>query len=196
MTPLWPMTPCNQKPVVSMSNTSTLYAPAAPSWTVAVTDDDSWLENTQNWANYELRQLIPASAISVSGSQARVEFWASAGINPLSITAAYIGHQGAGNAWDFDGNQVQLLFDSSASVTVSSGTPEVSDGVTFDLDSSKNLVIAWRIANNGSLDDTQREQASGWAYYFKLAGDPSVTAPTGYTANADKRICIGTVEVA
>ena len=79
---------------------------------------------------------------------------------------------------------------------MSSGLSTVSDDTTFSLDSSKNLVIAWHIANNGSLDDTQREQASGWAYYFKAGGDPSVTAPTGYTANADKRICIGTVEVA
>jgi hypothetical protein len=104
---------------------------------------------TSNAGNqgYQFREVIPAASLTASGVVAgsiRVGFSFTAGTSAGTMTA-YIGEAGAGNAWNFDGTQVQLTFGGSTTLSGLNGATTVfSDYVPFTLDASKNLIWSSR----------------------------------------------------
>lgn len=154
--------------------------------------------NYAGYTGYSFRQVISAAQISTSGSQVKVVFNADTG-RSFAIDKAYIGHKAAsGNAWDFDGNQVQLTFSSgSAGFSISAGASITSDAVAFALDETKDLIIAFDWTNSGTLGARGKITQSGWTAYVKnTAGtdESSVTAPSGYLAG-DNVVSISAVQV-
>jgi len=139
-----------------------------------IVDEPSWADAASDGSARAFRVVIPASAISESASTVQVQFVTGTG---AEVVGAYIGHQaGSGDAYDFDGTQVELLFGGTSGVTIASGNDAYSDTTTYSVDSSKNLVISW------GFDATDRN-------YQRVTGDPSSTYVGG--TNAD----IGTTDV-
>ena len=106
------------------------------------------------WTGYELRARYPIAFYSgtapSNGTQLRVTIQGgTAGTN--LVNALYCGHagdQGTASSMNYDGNQVQIKFSGSASVTVpATGSPLVSDVVNFAFSKSKDLICS---ANWGS----------------------------------------------
>ncbi|RTL52891.1 MAG: hypothetical protein EKK40_07010 [Bradyrhizobiaceae bacterium] len=118
---------------------------------------------------YGLRTLLTTSILSApsNGSAIRVTFSASTG-NNLPVTAAYVGHKGA-SAPNFDGNQKQLLFGGSGSVTITANSSITSDLLNFSFDKTKDLIIS-----------------VGTTSLHMKTGNPSATGYTAYNKPSDQ----------
>jgi hypothetical protein len=140
------------------------------------TFSESLSGNSGGWGGYNLRVVIPASALSISGSTVRVTLQSGTG-GGFQIDHAAIGHSAAsGDPYDENGGQVALTFNSgSAGCTIGTNTEILSDEVAFSLDETKNLVIAIHFVS-GDL----RVGATG-AYYKSAASEVLVSDVSGYT---------------
>ena len=162
--------------------------------------DGSWDATGSGFANWGIRVVIDAAQISTSGSTVNVTFVAGTGSDGFSIAGAYIGHAaGAGDAYDFDGNQAQITFDGgSGSVTIAASGTKKSDDISFDLDETKNLIIAVGIANDTGNDEIRDQtSATGFDTYQKSGGngEESTTDVTGYSKQASRRQAVGQINV-
>lgn len=192
-----------------MTKTASLYYPSknypnrlsqGASFVTAV--DAGTLTSGSNFAaSSHMRIVIAASEVDASGSTVRVTLQAGAS-NDAVIASAYIGHQASsGNAYDFDGNQAQLLFSASGSTTVSAGTTETSDSVSFSLDATKNLVLSVGFTSFSGTGEDTTATATNFDFYVRSgsgsseAGD-SVPASALITSQTDRRNLFGLIEVA
>lgn len=104
-----------------------------------------YLEQTNGgWVSTTIRQRLDPSLlklVDLSGYiRAYVDF--AAGTDG-QIDAAYIGHAAAaGDAYDFDGNQVQLTFGGSNTKTVSGAVRVKSDSKAFSYDATKAIIVS------------------------------------------------------
>src|SRR3990167_3467338 len=85
------------------------------------------LTNSTLYANYTVRSVINSSLLLINASQVKITVKAG-NLDTMKIASMYIGHAAAsGDPYDFDGNQVQMLFSGSAAVSVL-----VNESVTSD----------------------------------------------------------------
>jgi len=136
-----------------------------------------------------VRNVIPASAIldSAYDGEITLDLSALAG-NAITIGEMWLGHQAAaGDAYDFDSDAVQVFFDGgSAGKTIAAGTTIQADPVTYDLDRTKNLVLAiYYTAANASYDSGG---VTGAASYTKSGNDAATIDATGYVAYTANRV--------
>lgn len=130
------------------------------------------------WTGYTGVTILDAVVVTRSGSKVRVTFTAAMTHDSV-LAKAFLGHAAAsGDAYDFDGGQVQLLFSGSPGVTVPMATSVVSDEATFALDETKNVIIAAFLSS-----DFLRFAAgvTGASSYYKLGDDAATTNKSGYT---------------
>jgi hypothetical protein len=136
------------------------------------------------WTGEGIRQVIPASAIIWGGNKCRVKL--TGGSSGLTVVGCAIGKKAAaGNAWDFDGNQVTVTFSGSASVSVGANTTVYSDWISFPISSANSYVVGIAISNSGT-NTVQRGTNTGFTCYEKVGGytDATSTAPSGYSSTA------------
>lgn len=155
--------------------------------------------NLPTFDNYTAVQIIDAAEFSSNSSQVRVTFEGGT-VEGFRIESAWIGHPpGAGDVYDFDGNQVQLQFSGNDHVEIAASTTATSDAANFDLDASKNLLIAFEIQKSiGTNNDTLRGLTSktNWSAYLKVVqGDTGTTDKTGYSASAHNVMAVNKIEV-
>jgi len=151
---------------------------------------------TGNWSGYTLRQVIGSAQISNTGfTQCRVTFGCGTSEGAI-IGTAYIGHAASsGDAYDFDGSQVQLKFSGTNSATISANGSVVSDTATFTIASGKNLVVAFWVGSAASDGLRRKGTISGYDYYYLNSGtsdahtsDTSGYSPVGTSANTVFRV--------
>lgn len=151
---------------------------------------------SSGWTGYSIRSLINNSYLSGSANQVRVTLRSDpASGEACTIDAAYIGHQaGAGDAYDFDGNQKQLLFSGSGSVTIATNSTVTSDWVDFTYDETKNIILSADFST-GTADDFARLNAAPWvAYYKNTIPSASITDASLFTTYVDNLLLITTIE--
>lgn len=143
------------------------------------------------WQGYNLRQVINAALLSASGSSVRLTL---EGV--CSIDSAYIGHQAAsGDVYDFDGGQAQIKVGGSGSITLS-GTPVVTDTITFSLDHSKNLIIAAHFPSGSQAIGQASSAVTDTAETYKFGADEtSVSDVSGYTISSSVLSLVSKIEV-
>lgn len=95
-----------------------------------------------------------------------------------NIGEAWIGHQGAGDPYDFDGNQVQLKVGASASWIVDQDGIW-TDAVAFALDKTKILLIAAYLPTVPGMARSLCHD-SGYLIYYTAGNDAATTDKTGY----------------
>lgn len=131
------------------------------------------VSNQGGWAGNNLRIVLSASILSTSGTTVRITMKAST-LAGCSIDAAYIGHQAlAGDPYDFDGGQVAITVSGSPSFTIGAGAFAVSDPITFALDETKNLVLAFHF---DTTSDVRSGSVSGISGYYKVAANETATS--------------------
>lgn len=138
--------------------------------------------NTTGYGGFTIRQWFAAGVISLSGNPVRVRLTpTTTGLNTI-LTGIYIGHAaGAGDAYDFDGAQVQVLFSGSGSVTLTAGGASVtSDEIGFALDETKNLIVSMQHAATSSVRDVSGLGAN-YVSYQKAGAEAATTNVTGYS---------------
>jgi len=177
--------------------------------TYMITDDGDPQEITDissavalnGWYQYNIRVIVDTTAMSglSTGTSIKVALYGgdSAG---LSIQSAYVGHRaGSGDAWNFDGNQVQLTFNGGFAAAVApTGDTILSDEIDFDFDNSVDLIVSVGVASDISQDDTYGTTVkSGYTTYQKAsayteAGD---TTQTGNILSGQALIALASIEV-
>lgn len=137
--------------------------------------------NTVNsgWATTTARYIIPTADILKSGTRGKIKLASVAG-GAWSFQKCYIGHAAAsGDNYDFDGNQVQVLFGGAANGTVPTSGGLTSDEIAFNIDKSKNLIISFYFS--GSTSPPRYSAGTGYGLYYKAGDDASTTDATGYS---------------
>ncbi|KKN73621.1 hypothetical protein LCGC14_0399370 [marine sediment metagenome] len=153
-----------------------------------VLDVDSTRDNTA------MRTIIPAKDISASASIVKVTFEARSDI-ALEVIKAYIGHPaGAGDPYDFDGNQVELKFGGGSGFSIGVGETIVSDQTTFALDNSKNIIISFDTDTEGNMRLKITGDGDYKGYYKSATAEAEVTNVTGYTLNSGWLSSVNNIE--
>lgn len=136
---------------------------------------------------YFIRIVVQASEISTSGSQVKVRFEAAT-TDSLVIQNAWIGPQGAGDAWNFSsGAQRRLLFSGANGVTISSSASLDSDPLTYTLNEAVNQVI--HIQANATGSWRRLTSTSNVGIYYKSGTDDGTdTGGGGMTTHATNEI--------
>jgi hypothetical protein len=154
--------------------------------------------NTSGFADYNIRNVLGASNLSGSGTQIRVEFQSGtvSGYD-LPLSGAYVGEKASsGNSWDFDGNQVQLLFGGSSSKTILSGEKFFSDWVSFSVDDTKDLIVSFAITASTNNSTAYSSTLGNSMYYKSSSGsDVGTTAPSSYSTVGTANYCVSKIEV-
>lgn len=133
-----------------------------------------------------------AGPFSKSGSQVRLTIMASAA-SAFVITDLWMGSQGAGNPYNFDGTQVRLKVAGATSFTVPIGGTVVTDAINYNFIGANNFVTACFATSGNSKENLS---ASGVTRYFTAANEASLTSKTaGYTANIGTLDLITKIEV-
>ncbi|MEQ9347748.1 MAG: hypothetical protein RIG26_15010 [Thalassospira sp.] len=151
------------------------------------------------YQGYSMRQKIAAAQISGSGSNIKIKFAADT-TRSFNIDKCYIGHAAAsGNAWDFDGNQVQVTFSTgSAGFTLTSGQTITSDEIAFSLDDSKDLIVAFDWSTGGTLGARGKASQTGWSVYEKNTSgtdESQDSTPAGYSSGSSGVAGVEAVQV-
>jgi hypothetical protein len=174
---------------------ATLSAAGGHAWTT--TFSATLNADSDGWNGVNLRQQFAAAALSTSGGLVRITLQAGSSQDAI-ISSCYIGHAaGAGDAYDFDGTQVQVTFGGSAGVTIPANSSVVSDLIPYSFDEAKNFIVA-AYFNGGTSHDMVRANtsAANTTKYEKTAADETSTANvTGYSSAAGLRL-INKIEVA
>lgn len=154
-------------------------------------------ENNVDWSGFTIRQLIASAQISYTGlTYVRVTF-ESSGAQALTIDKAYIGHAAtSGDPYDFESTPTQLLFSTSAGFAINAGTQKVSDTLTFSVQASKNLIVAFHVSGDATHDDVRAKATqTGWTAYYKTSVDEAATVNvTGYSTSAKAALAIMRIE--
>lgn len=151
-------------------------------------------ENSVGWSGYTMRMIVPAGAAG-NGDQLKITLTPPTGGANVVISDVFVGHPGAGSA--FDGTQVRAQFSGSSGVTLTAGgAAVVSDPVAYAYDRTKSLMVAVRITSGDSRRNLSL--ASTYSFYAKgssVAADASGTSPTGFgTATSGRSDLVTKVE--
>jgi hypothetical protein len=138
---------------------------------------------------FAFREHINANQLTGKANRVKVILKAAEGpYGGLKLTKIYIGHQASsGDAYDFDGNQVEVKFAGGSGVTIAINTTATSDWTTFALDDTKNLIVSFDVANDTNNDDISTNNSAGGnfnSYYKVPAAEAEVTNVTGYSVQS------------
>lgn len=152
----------------------TVVDPAAGEWTAAALHALDADEAT--WTGYTLRQLIPASAIPKDGSAVRLAFRGGS-VEGLDIAKVYVGIKGAGS-FDFDGNQVPVLFGGSASVSLATNATQMSDTTALDVTTADTIVVTLYISSSADTFRMYAGPGGGFDVMY-VSGDSAANTSAG-----------------
>lgn len=145
---------------------------------------------------YAIRQVVPAAAISTSGTSIKITLQ-SASSEGLTFTTCRIQEKASsGNAWDFASAGVTVLFSGVDGGSVPTNSTLTSDATTFALDETKDYVISYYIS---AVADSMRKKTtqSGWTAYFKIgtSADASGTTPSGFSDSGEDVLGVAAILV-
>lgn len=152
---------------------------------------------TAGFGVYTVVSKFLTPALAASGSICRLTL-TGPGIGGQSISAMYIG-QGAtsGNAYDFDGGQVQVKFGGSGSRFLATSEVVVSDDVSFAITQAKPVLIAFNLDTAASNLTRATGLSSDYISYNLAAAEAANTSKSaGYEVQANRIHCTFKIEVA
>jgi hypothetical protein len=164
---------------------------ASGSFTV---DFGDTLANNVPQSNQTIRVKIPASQFSESGDYLKITFQAGSS-GTLFIDKAFVGHQAtSGNAWDFDGSQVQVTFNGNANTLITTGTTGTTDEIAYSsFDNSKDLIVSMYYSSSTNYS---YNNSSVTTTYFGSGDTAADSAPAGYSTTASLNYSIDVITVA
>lgn len=161
--------------------------------TVATLPAQTFTSNNAGWSGYGARQLIPASAVTTSGTLVSVTFTGPTSGNPTVISAAYIGP--SGTAPSFASTPVQLTYLGSGSFTIPVGGTLTTDVVTYSLNEAVDQIISLGVTSGDFR--TATSGVSGFTRYYKAAASAEASNPSvsGYSNSANELQVVTSISV-
>ena len=133
---------------------------------------------------YNIRMVLPAASISVSGSRIRL-FFASY-TNPGVVSGCAIGER-SGSTDDFASAPTRVTFDGGSNgctIPISGG--KYSDWIDFDVDESKDYLVHLYYTGSAGNRGVAQVTLSGTRRYYKTGtGDDTLTQSVSYTGDAN-----------
>lgn len=146
----------------------------------------TFFPNGGGYANSTIVSKFLPVALLAGGSIGRLTL--TAPTSSGSLANVYIGQvANSGNAYDFDGGQVPILFNSgSSSVTLSSGATVVSDNFTFAVTQAKAIILAYGYSGTTSAGVRRSSLGSNYVSYEYYSGNQAGTTvkTAGYTVDS------------
>lgn len=145
--------------------------------------------SSTGWNGFNLRQHLAASILSESGTKLRITFQGNHLAENGDVDGCYAGHAaGAGDAYDFDGTQVQVTVGGSATFTIPQNSTIVSDEIAYTFDETLAFIVALHF-NNAAADNVEGVASlTGATVYSKSAANETATSNvTGYGSAAGVR---------
>lgn len=154
--------------------------PAAPSTTTLAST--SLTTNQAAFTNYNHRVRVAGSQLSASGSAFRLTLVGVSSGTTAAISGMYAGHTAAaGDAYDFDGTQVQVTVGGNAAFSVAAGATVVTDWIPYTFDDTKDFVIAFH-TTSGDIRCRVNTDATNYDWWTKTGSTEVSTANvTGYS---------------
>jgi hypothetical protein len=139
--------------------------------------------NSTGWAGYNLREPIFLNAGVIAGEKIRFRLRSSTAAG-MDIVRAYVGQSASTTGdgrYQFATTPTQLLFGGVSGATVATNSTVTTDDTVFVQDGTKYILLSVDYNSVGtsairSLNDTTKSTT-----FFKLAGNASDVAPTGYS---------------
>jgi hypothetical protein len=148
------------------------------------------LTNNTGWTGWTMICKIPNASISANGFKVRIQL--EGGPSGLSLSDLFVSQQAtSGDAFDSHTDITRVTFGGSNSVSVSASTTTWSDWITYDLDSTKDLLVCANITatNIGYVS------LAGFATYYKAAStDAGTQNRSGFTNWGTFRTTVKSVE--
>lgn len=135
-------------------------------------------------SNVNFRQVINSALLSTaSGNQVRVtvRFGTAEGSETPAVDNMWISQAAAsGNAYNFDGNQVQVTFSGGSSINGSVAGVLVSDWVTLGAayDSTKNYVLAFHCHSGAAFNSSNATLTNANLFFDPGASNSATTSVT------------------
>lgn len=152
-----------------------------------------------NLDGYNVRVLVSASALSISGTLVKVRFVPrSSGGSGLTVSHAFICEQASsGDAYDCASTPTRITFSmgSNGFSASSGGGSVISDMIPFALDETKSYIISYAISGTSNV---RFGSASGWSTYYKsaAAADVDTVDVSGYSSDAGVSYSVDLIQVA
>lgn len=166
------------------------------SFSVTVLDDWDWVDSSTwgafttastGYASSTIRQVVPASALTQSGTHMRVQLSCII-LGGAVIDKCYIGEKAAsGDAYDMKASSpapTQITFNSgSAGVTLANNSQVYSDAIAFAIDETKDYVLTAHFTSTTSqVGSTATSAVSGANQYQRASIDEAASADvSGYS---------------
>ena len=136
----------------------------------------------EGWGgSYQLRVVIDQSELNSGGNRVKIKLQHVS--QNWSVDEMWVGNQAdSGDAYDFDGNQVQVTFNGG---DTSSGTVSeeiYTDIVSFNLDLSKSIIVSLDVSTTSYVPKASGTGKNVRCYYKAVAGESGDSDVTGYTA--------------
>jgi len=153
--------------------------------------------NQGGYSAFNVRNIIGNAVLLKSGDEIRATIEAGS-TEGLNLDSVYIGHKAtSGNLYDFDGNQVELLFSGTSGVSISTGSESTSDYATFSYDNTKDIVVS--IGVSTGTNDTFRSKNNPTSAAVRYASNSSSkagdTTPSGTYFDASVLFGVSKIEV-
>jgi hypothetical protein len=155
----------------------------------------SFDSNGSGNADMSLRQAIPATSITVSGTHVRVTFRAST-VEGLKVDNASIVERD-GTTANGTATPTELKFSGVSGFSCAADSTVVSDDLNFTIDETKSYLVIIDISSDTALD-SQRYKASfsGARNYYKTATNSYNTQTvSGFSDNGEALHYVDKIEV-
>lgn len=138
--------------------------------------------NQTAFTNYNHRVRVAGSQLSASGTAFRLTLTGVTSGTTAAISGMYAGHKaGSGDAYDFDGTQVQVRVGGNAAFSVAAGATVVTDWITYAFDETKDFVVAFH-TSSGDIRGRANVDTTNFDWWTKSGSTEVSTANvTGYT---------------
>lgn len=162
------------------------------------------LGNQSPDTNITLRNVIPTALLAAASNATHFRITVQQGTSGFSghIGPFYFGRQAAaGDAWDFNGNQVQVLFNGASAPASSASAQSASDWMAFTggelWDNTQDYILSFsQDATSGNFGTYGTGITSFQAYWRGVGNDAATTDTTSYNASgAGNCFCLTKIEV-
>lgn len=139
-----PTTTTTSPPIITTTTGPIITTTSAPFTTCAthtLNGTNEIITWTTSQAGKTIRMTINNSRLDFDASRIRILFEAYSVTYGMDISEVWVGHA-SGTNQNFDGNQAQVYFGGSSSVSLDPGDDVWSDEVIFDLDETTDLILS------------------------------------------------------
>ena len=145
------------------------------------------------YASYSFRQVIPATAISTSGSVIRLTITAEPS-NPTAFSNVSIGVRSGATA-DCTSTPTEFKYSSASGILVPAGTSAVSDALTFSFNEASDHIVTGDFTAAAANSYGYRVMSGDTVYYKAATASYASATVSGFASASGQTWFFSKIEV-